>query len=117
MRNQIIIEEDWSGLPSERIEGPIPKKNICSYIRPKPVEIPKEYGLSEVGWVFRQLDTRPFYNCYVNELTLKKIKKYLIGRYECDIYPSLETDPIRVGRKMKRLKGYQLIKKIKGDSK
>lgn len=53
------------------------------------------------GWVFRQLDTAPFYNCYVSKKTFNNIKKLLKNNYK--IIKSLDTD--------KGEEGYVLWKK------
>ena len=55
------------------------------------------------GWVFKNLDTPPFYNCYVSENTYKKIKHKLTGEYKCNIENSLDT--------LKGEKGYLLCLK------
>ena len=41
------------------------------------------------GWVFRMLDTPPYYNVLISDKTLRKVKKLLKGPYKCKIEPSI----------------------------
>jgi hypothetical protein len=63
-------------------------------------------------WIFKHLDTGPFYNCYVSEYTYKVIKDRLVNRYECDVVETLYVDPYT--RNPIKQKGYILTRRIKG---
>lgn len=56
----------------------------------EPVYINPRYN-GKYGWIFKNLDTPPFYNCYVSETTYNKVKKELVNEYECRVYESLKT--------------------------
>lgn len=69
MKNNIVVE--WDVRTANKKEEVNPLYNIPG------------------GWVFRHLDTKPYYNCLVSNKTYRKIKHLLVDKYACNIKPSI----------------------------